>query len=237
MNNRLVTLFLLIFCVSSTALFAQETISTDRPGAGYGTFTVPSKTLLLEAGGSIGDNVIDFGQLYLRTGLMENLEIQFNVGSLLFIDGVDGARVGSQSFALKYALGSFANQKLSLSLFSRTNLPFLNSNYEYYFTRFMVLADYSINDTWALNSNFGYGDFLNGLENGSYNFNLTPSVSINNNTAAYFGYAVTFDENFSSDLIEGGVTYLLDSSFQLDAGLIYDSAENLYLTIGIAKRF
>ena len=78
---------------------------------------------------------------------------------------------------------------------------------------------------------------MNGLENGSFNFNLTPSVSINDVTSAYFGYAVTFDENFSSDLIEGGVTYLLDSSFQLDAGLIYDSAENLYLTIGIAKRF
>ncbi|MFA5667957.1 MAG: hypothetical protein WC967_01845 [Balneolaceae bacterium] len=237
MNNRLLTLFLLILCFSSTSLFAQDNISSDRPGAGYGTFVVPTQTLFLEAGGFLNKNINDFGQLYLRTGLMNNLEVQFNAGSLLFIDGVDKAQVSSQSIALKYALGSFQNDRLNLSLFSRTNLPFLNSNYEYYLTRFMVLADFSINDSWALNSNFGYGDFVNGIENGSFNFNLTPSVAINNQTAAYFGYAVTFDENFSSDIVEGGVTYLLDSSFQLDAGLIYGNGDNLYFTFGIAKRF
>ena len=82
MNNRLLTLFLLFFCASSPTLFAQETISADRPGAGYGTFTVPAKTLFLEAGGAITDDIFDVGQLYLRTGLMKRLP---TLGMLLLL--------------------------------------------------------------------------------------------------------------------------------------------------------
>ena len=236
MNNRLLT-SLVILLLTSSAAIAQDNISADRPGAGYGTFTVPAKTLFLESGASIGSDFSDIGQVFLRTGLSENLEIQFNAGSLYFIDGLDKPRVGVQSLALKYSLGSFQEDKLNVSLLSRTNLPFFNDDYEYYLTRFMILADYSINDTWGLNSNFGYGDFVNGLNNGSFNFNITPGFSINENTAGYFGYAVTFDENFSSDLIEAGMVHFLNPSFQLDAGFIFTDGDNLFLTFGIAKRF
>ncbi|MEO9887475.1 MAG: hypothetical protein ABJR05_09285 [Balneola sp.] len=234
MNNQLFALLILIGLTSSVT-FGQR-ISADRPGAGFSTFTVPSKTLYLESGASISSDFSDIGQVFLRTGLSDDLEIQFNVGSLLFIDGVDKPRVAVQSLALKYSLGSFAEEKLNLSLYSRTNLPFFNNDYEYYLTRFMILGDYSINDTWGINSNFGYGDFVDGLNNGSFNFNITPGFSVNDNTAAYFGYAVTFDENFSSDLIEAGMVHFLNPSFQLDAGFIYSDGDDLFLTIGIAKR-
>lgn len=235
MNNRLLLLALMIL-LSSSAIIAQDIISADRPGAGYGTYTVPTKTFYIESGLSLNETVTDFGQLYVRTGLTDKLEIQFGAGSLLFIDGVDKPRVAVQSVAFKYNVGSFQDEKLNVSLVSRTNLPFFNSDYEYYFTRFILLGDYSINDTWAVNSNFGYGDFLNGFENGSFNFNVTPGVSIQDNLAAYFGYAVTFDENFSSDLIEGGIQYFLNNTLQLDGGIILDG-NNLYITAGIAKSF
>jgi hypothetical protein len=197
---------------------------------------VPVKSLYVESGASISDNFSDVGQVFLRTGIAENFETQLGMGSLLFIDGVDKPRVAVQSLAFKYALGSFADEKLNLSLFSRTNLPFFNDDYEYYLTRFMILGDYSINDSWGVNSNFGYGDFVDGLNNGSFNFNIIPGFSINENTGGYFGYAITFDENFSSDFIEGGIVHFLDNSFQLDGGLIYDGSD-LFLTVGIAKRF
>lgn len=237
MNNRLKAFLVLIFSISSTAVFSQDNISADRPGAGYGTFTVPVKTLYLESGASISGDFSDVGQVFLRTGISENLEAQLGVGSLLFINGVDKPRVAVQSLALKYSLGSFQDEKLNVSLLSRTNLPFFNDDYEYYLTRIMILGDYSINDTWGINSNFGYGDFVNGLDNGSFNFNITPGFSINKNTAGYLGYAVNFDENFSSDLIEGGVVHFLNPSFQLDAGFVYSNGDDLYLTVGIAKRF
>jgi hypothetical protein len=237
MNNRLFStcLFMLIIFISSSAN-AQDTISADRPGAGYGTFTVPSKTVYLESGASINKDFSDVGQLFLRTGLADKFEAQLGVGSLFFSNGAD-TRVGVQSLAFKYSLGSFQEEKLNLSLFSRTNLPFFNENFEYYLTRFMILADYSINESWGINSNFGYGDFIDGFENGSFNFNITPGFSVNENTAGYFGYAVTFDENFSSDLIEAGMVHFLNSSLQLDAGFIYSDGDNLFLTLGIAKRF
>lgn len=236
MNNRLVTLLVIAVFIFSGSAIAQN-ISADRPGAGYGTFTVPAKIVYLESGASISSDFSDIGQIFLRTGLSEDLEIQFNAGSLLFIEGVDKPRVAVQSVALKYSLGSFQDDRLNLSLLSRTNLPFFNDDYEYYLTRFMLLADYSINDTWGLNSNFGYGDFFDGFSNGSFNFNITPGFSVNENTAAYFGYAVTFDENFSSDLIEAGMVHFLDPSFQIDAGFIYSDGDDLYLTLGVAKRF
>lgn len=235
MNNRLLLLTGLIFLTTSIAHGQQ--ISADRPGAGFGTFTVPVNTLYLESGASVSRDFSDVGQLFLRTGLSKNLEAQLGVGSLLFIDGVDKARVAVQSLAFKYGLGSFADEKLNLSLFSRTNLPFFNDDYEYYLTRFMILGDYSINEMWGINSNFGYGDFVGRLDNGSFNFNITPGVSVNENTSAYFGYAVTFDENFSSDLIEAGIQYFANDSFQLDAGFIYSDGDDLFITLGVAKRF
>ena len=235
MNNRLVTLLVIAAFIFSGSAIAQN-ISADRPGAGYGTFTVPSKTVYLESGASISSDFSDIGQLFLRTGLADKFEAQLGIGSLFFANGAD-TRVGVQSLAFKYSLGSFQEDKLNLSLFSRTNLPFFNDDYEYYLTRFMILADYSINESWGINSNFGYGDFIDGIENGSFNFNITPGFSVNENTAGYFGYAVTFDENFSSDLIEVGMVHFLNPSFQLDAGFIYSDGDVLYLTIGIAKRF
>ena len=235
MNNRLITLLVIAVFLFSGSAIAQN-ISADRPGAGYGTFTVPAKTVYLESGASISGNFSDVGQLFLRTGITDNLETQFGVGSLLFFDGAD-TRVGVQSLSFKYSLGSFQEDKLNLSLLSRTNLPFFNDDYEYYLTRFMVLADYSLNENWGLNSNFGYGDFVDGLGNGSFNFNITPGFTVNENTAGYFGYAVIFDENFSSDLIEAGMVHFLNPSLQLDAGFIYSDGDDLYLTVGIAKRF
>lgn len=236
MNNQLKAFLVLLISLSTAGVFAQDNISADRPGAGYGTYTVPTKALYLEAGTSINGDFSDVGQVFLRTGIAENFEAQLGVGSLLFINGVDKPRVAVQSLAFKYGLGSFADEKLNLSLFSRTNLPFFNDDYEYYLTRFIILGDYSINEDWGINSNFGYGDFVDGLENGSFNFSITPGVSIQDNLAAYFGYAVTFDENFSSDLIEGGIQYFLNNTLQFDAGIIHDG-NDLYLTFGIAKRF
>ena len=235
MNNRLFAL-LILFGLTSSMAFGQR-ISADRPGAGFGTFTVPAKTFYVESGASISGDFSDVGQLFLRTGIAENLEAQLGVGSVLFFDGVDKPRVAVQSLAFKYGLGSFADEKLNLSLYSRTNLPFFNDDYEYYLTRFMILGDYSINDTWGINSNFGYGDFVDGVNNGSFNFNITPGFSVNENTGAYFGYAITFADDSSSDLIEAGMVHFLNPSFQLNAGFIYSERDDLFLTVGIAKRF
>ncbi len=234
MNNRLLLLIPLILLTSSS-LTAQR-ISADRPGAGFGSHTVSTGTFYVESGASFSEDFSDVGQLYLRTGIANNFEVQLNAGTVLFSAGRD-ARIGSQAVILKYNLGTFSDEKFSLGILSRTNLPFLNSDYEYYFTRFNLIGDYTINNTWSLNSNFGYGDFLNGIENGSFNFNITPGFTVNENTSAYFGYAVVFDENFSRDLIEGGVQYFIDDSFQLDGGLIYSDGDDLVLTLGIAKRF
>jgi len=234
MNNRLLLLTALIFLTTSLA-YGQR-ISADRPGAGYGSYTVPTGIFYIESGASLNKDLSDVGQLYLRTGITEDLEAQLNAGTVFFPNGGDPS-VGAQALIFKYGLGAFAEDKLSLALSSRTNLPFLNSNYEYYLTRFNVIGDYTFNETWSLNSNFGYGDFLNGIENGSFNFNATPGIVVNENTLAYFGYAVVFDENFSSDLIEAGIQYFVDDSFQLDGGFIFSDGDNLFLTLGIAKRF
>ncbi|XWN36395.1 MAG: hypothetical protein ROO71_10595 [Balneola sp.] len=234
MNNRLLLLTSLIFLTSSVT-YGQR-ISADRPGAGFGSYTVPVGKVYLESGASINKDFSDVGQLYLRTGVTENFEVQFNAGTVLLPNGGD-AQVGSQAILLKYGLGTFSDDKLSLAISSRTNLPFLNSNDEYYFTRVNLIGDYSLNKTWSLNSNLGYGDFLDGFGNGSFNFNITPAVIINEKSDIYFGYAVLFDENFTSDLVEAGVDYFVNDSFKLDAGFVYSDGDDLFLTFGIAKRF
>jgi len=235
MNNRLLIIIITSVLISIEGT-AQDRISADRPGAGYSASTVPAKMFYVEAGASINEGQSDIGQFFLRTGLSKDFEFQLNTGSLLFVDALDKPRVSAQSLAFKYSIGAFQDNKLQLSFFSRTNLPVFNDDFEYYLTRFMVLGDYSVNDIWSINSNFGYGDFVNGLKNGSFNFNITPGFSINEHTGGYFGYAVIFDENFSNDLVEGGIVYFLDNSFQVDGGFIY-TPNDLFVSFGVAKSF
>ncbi|WP_018127450.1 hypothetical protein [Balneola vulgaris] len=238
MNNRLLTLTVFLFLLFPAITNAQNAIAPDRPGAGYSSSIVESGSLYLEGGVFTDTDYTDFGQLFIRTGLAQDLELQFNLGSLEFVEGRDKALVTSQSIALKYGFGTFGeDQNINFSVLARMNLPFLNENYEYYYTRFLAIADISLNDNWGVNTNFGYGDFLNEFGDGNFNFNFTPGVSLNESTSAYFGYAVTFDSDFNNSFLEGGLTHLVDESLQLDAGLILNDNNDLFLTFGIAKRF
>ncbi len=223
-----------IFFFGTTLQVNAQTLYADRPAEGYSARTTSG--FVLEAGGSLNEDIIDIGQLHLRFGVGQKSELQFNAGSVLFRDSESD--LSAQAALFKY---QFHNDgKIILAGVVRTVLPFINQDdaIEDFSTRIGVLADFNFTPQFMLNANLGYGEFFDDIDNGSFNLSLTPFVDITDNTALYLGYAVLWFEDSDNgiDNLQAGIAHKLDRSFQIDAGL--SSIEGTtYLNFGIAKAF
>ncbi len=229
-------LVLMAGLVLSQTSAAQETVPADRPGAGFTTLTTPKNAFVVETGFLAGPESADIGLLFLKTGLSDRLELQFNAGSIVFNTNSGESRVSSQSVAFKYHLGTGLEDQLRISLYSRTVLPFLNENDEYWSTRLMVLADYS-KGAFSVNSNLGYGDFVDDISGGSTNFSFTPALSISQGLNFYIGYSLLRNDLMSYSFVESGFSYLAHPKLQLDIGLQLDSDNALFAGGGLATSF
>ncbi len=212
-----------------------QTLYADRPADGYSARTTSG--FILEAGASLNDDISEVGQVFLRFGVGDKAELQFAAGSVLFFN--DESELGPQAGLFKYQF--YNDGKIILAGLVRTILPFINQddNIEDFSTRFSVLADFNFSPKFMLNTNLGYGEFFDDVDNGTFNLSITPFVDISNNTALYFGYAVLWDEDDSDrniDNLQIGITHKLDRSFQLDVGLS-SLEDTTYLNFGIAKAF
>lgn len=216
----------------STTLFAQELTAPDRPGFGFSSSIVNNGVYQAETGFLLGENLQVAGPFNFRTGIAKNLELRAGLGSIQS----ESPAVTVQSFGLKYLLASTDN--LGLAVLGRMNLPFLNSNYGYYRTRFSLLGDFKISDAISINSNLGYGDFVGkpDYKNGSVNFSITPSYALTKKMAVYLSSEYdNIDEKID---ILGGLTYLISSSIQVDAGIQTDNDYESYsIGAGISASF
>ncbi|RNC83272.1 MAG: hypothetical protein ED557_11275 [Balneola sp.] len=224
----------MIFLFGTIIHTNAQTLYSDRPGDGYSARTTSG--FVLEAGGSLNDDISDIGQLHLRFGVGKNAELQFDAGSVVFAN--DESDLTSQAALFKY---QFHNDgKIILTGLVRTVLPFINQDdlEEDFSTRIGILADFNFSPKFMLNANLGYGEFFNDIDDGSFNFNVTPFIDLTNTTALYFGYAVLWydDSDADTDKLEIGIAHKLDRSFQLDVGIM-DIEGTTYLNFGIAKAF
>lgn len=232
--KRLYFLSILFLFGTITHLTAQ-TIYADRPTQGLSARTTSG--FVLESGASLNDDINTIGQVYLRFGVAENLELQFNAGSLFFSDGE--ADVSTQAALLKYQLHN--DGKTIISGAVRTIIPFINPDdgVEDFSTRISVLGDFIFSPKFMLNANLGYGEFFEDIDNGSINISVIPFFDISNSSALYAGYTGFWnidDFDSSVDIIELGITYNLNPSFQIDAGI--ESRESTaFINVGIAKAF
>lgn len=245
--KKILSIILCSFFVA-TAVQAQS-FSPDRPGIGNGSFITPQNMLGVEAGfqytTSEFTNQVDIGQVLLRYGLAEKVEVRALINSYVSttFDGPVESISGFQdmSAGLKY---NFIGENRSTSVSGLVEFSFPVGSDEYtndeVVPSMVILADRSLNELWGISSNFGY-NFGPGSLDDNWFYTFTPSFSFpsNESIAGYFGYAgMYFGNNFNRHWLEGGLTYALERGAQLDVNLGYETeAEVLFIGAGFAKGF
>ncbi len=233
---KITSLIITILCISGS-VFAQQNVQADRPGFGFSTSITPVGMYGIEAGVTTSEFGTNVGELFIRAGLMDKLEIQFEAGSIFFPDGGDSFR-SAQFGIVKYNLFSNASNDLRITLLSRTILPFLNTDFSETFTQLILLGDISLTDQLSMNTNVGYGNYIfSDFDIPTYYFTLNPGFAINSSTSAYVGFSFVETEFFDNKNYEMGVSYLIHSNSQIDLGLVFDEESDTFLKIGVATRF
>jgi len=230
------------------ALHAQNNIAPDRPGIGSGTHTVEQGSLYLEGGVQyFGTEFIDqysFGQVLLRTGLSERVELQGQLNSYVFLDvaGVELDGFQDIGIGLKTDLVNASDRKpLDLSVLTSLSFPTGSDDFSSneVIPSIVLLGNYGLNDQWSLDSNLGYTFQFDDLD-GQWLFTLTPATAIpgSGNLGLYVGYAGFYTSADSRHFIEAGLTLLTAPGFQLDlnSGLELEDGD-AFSGIGAAKRF
>ena len=221
---------------------ATGQISADRPGFGDGTATVAPGTVQAELGAAaanddFGTNA-ELGQLLLRYGVADFLELRGGVGSFA-LDAPDteytGTSVGSKLRLAQSSLSAF-------SLVSTWTLPTGTGAFE---------SD-RVSQTLALAYNGALGEGLGISANGgtevpyggdgdpSYLFVPTLSVDITDGVGGYVGYAGFYSTGLNTNYVEAGLTLLSSPNTQLDinTGLQVDEDRSAFFAgLGLAHRF
>ncbi|MBT8337608.1 MAG: transporter [Gemmatimonadetes bacterium] len=226
---------------------AQETITSDRPGLGSGSFVVDPGILQFEIGGEYAESDatdrISIGQGLLRYGVVDGLELHGIVGSFVVLPGDDDGTRGLLDVGLgaKLRLPS-PDPALTWSVLGTVLFP---TGAERLTADEIVpaatfLADVALVDGVGVTLNVGSSGW--GTDAGDQTvLTLTPSVALPGSTpmAVYGGYAGYYASG-GADLhyVEAGLTWLRAADLQLDvnSGVEVDG-DGWFVGIGVAKRW
>lgn len=245
-----------IFClfgwsvISGQTLKAQENYTPDRPGIGNGSYVVEPGVFGLETGIQLSTakavNQFDIGQMLLRFGVFENLEMRIlmNSYSTQHFDETDSINSGFQDLGLatKFELFESESKETRLSAIGKVSLPVGASA----FTRYEVIptlflaGDQLLTENLSMSSNIGYTFGVGSLSD-KWLYTLTPGFTFPNqkNLGIYAGYAGIYSGNKINEYYaEAGVTLIVNKGAQLDLNAGYEfKNESLFIGIGFAQGF
>ena len=251
----------LLLAATASPISAQ-TIVTDRPDFTESTATVPDGRFQLEAGytwATLGDwTTHEIGEALVRWGLIPGLELRAGIPSYLIVseDGVpagadaDRSGLGDASIGMKLGLyeSGMAEGLPSVALVLGSSLPTGNDEVtgtDGWEPEAILALGWSFTPSLSLGANIGYAQrsFV-GLEDSTDEFFTSiaagfPLVGGLNGFAEYFAIRPDLD-GADQDYIDGGVTYLLSPTLQLDARVgigVADTDDAMFFGFGIAKLF
>lgn len=231
---------LALVCLSPPTAVGQ--ISADRPGFGDGTTTVAPGTFQAELGAAaanddFGTNA-ELGQLLLRYGVADFLELRAGVGSAA-LDAPDteytGTSVGGKLRLLQSSLSA-------VSLVSTWNLPTGSGAFAAdRVSQTLALAyDGALGEDLGFSVNAGTSVPYGGDADPSYLFIPTLSFAVTDRVGGYVGYAGFYNTGLNTNYVEAGVTLLSSPNTQLDVntGLQIDEYQDAFFVgLGLAHRF
>ena len=228
--------------VPPQAVHAQ--FAPDRPGLGDGSSVVRAQTLQAELGYAFNDNsgftAHEFGQLLLRYGVNDFLELRGGINSYVVTDANDG--YAGTSVGAKARL--WRSELAQLSGVATTGLPTGTSRFDTRDDRarqeLKLVFDGALGANLSLTVNGGLRFFYTDNAQTEWLFIPTLNSSLNERAGFYVGYAGFYAENADANWVEGGLTYLVHPNTQIDVntGLQLDEASDLFfLGLGLAHRF
>lgn len=218
-------------------------IAPDRPGFGDGSAVVSDQTFQTELGYALGVNgrtTHELGQVLLRYGVRDFLELRGGIGSYVVSEGRDGYNGTSVGAKVRLWRSNLAQ----LSGVASTNLPTGTGPFD--------SPDDRVRQDLRLAFDGALGDGLALTVNGGLSFNYTddagtawlfiPTLStfLNDRTGLYVGYAGFYRENVNASWVEAGLSYLTSPDTQIDfnTGLRVDEDSNrAFFGIGLSHRF
>jgi len=240
---------LLLLLSAAGPLATQAQISADRPGFGDGSATVAPGTLQAGLGYAVNGNGItshELGQLLLRYGLLDGVELRGGVGSYVlnespFDDGYSGTSVGAK-------LRLFQNDVSALSGVATLGLPTGTGAFDTPDDRarqeVKLAYDGALGEGLTLSVNGGASFFYDeGVQEDravEWLFIPTLSFGVTDDVGAYVGYAGFYTDGPNANWVEGGLTLLttLDTQLDLNTGLrVDDTGDAFFVGFGVAHRF
>ena len=255
-SNRMKSYSAVIFCmlgwfaISCQTLKAQENYVPDRPGIGKGSYVVEPGVFGLETGIQLSTaksvNQFDIGQMLLRFGVFENLEMRvlMNSYSTQNFDETDIINSGFQDLGLatKFQFFESENKETRVSAIGKVSLPVGASaftKYEVIPTLFLA-GDQLLTENFSMSSNIGY-TFGVGSSSDNWLFTLTPGFTFPNqkNLGVYAGYAGIYSGNKINEYYaEAGITLIVNEGAHLDLNAGYEfENESLFIGIGFSQGF
>ncbi len=248
-RSALVSFGLALFLAGTLSVPSYAQIAADRPGFGNAAATVGGGTFQTELGYAFNGNGInshELGQLLLRFGVTEAIELRGGVNSYVVNespvnDGYNGTDIGTKVRFVQTPTST-------LSGVATLRLPTQTGAFDTPDDRArqqVALAfDGALGETITLSVNAGTTFLWSSGEQEDRFFTAlfipTLSFAVSEQTGAYVGYAGEYTKTFNANFVEGGLTYLTGSDTQLDVntGLrIDDNGDAFFLGLGLAHRF
>lgn len=231
----------------AATLGAQETIASDRPGIGSGSFVLGRGTVQLETGveyaeGS-GQQAYALGQALVRIGF-GGAELELFANSFVVQRG-DAPLVedsGFQDLGVGAKLPLVRDRdEFALSLQGVLTAPTGTTGFssEEWSGGLVGLADFALADGLATAVNVGYARLLGGdTPDGVLSVIVTPAVTLGGGFGVYGGWAGAFASGADTHIAELGATWLRSADLQLDvnSGRDVDSGD-WFLGFGLATRW
>lgn len=242
----------LCLLLSANLTFAQGDYAPDRPGIGNGSSITPTNMLGLELGAQFSTNdfaqQFDIGQILLRYGLMDRLELRAALNSFSIqersliggtknVTGIQDAAVG-----FKYNVFHHPQNEANISLLGSLSLPTGSDDFtSNELVPFLsALSDFVLSNEMSLSSNVGY-NFGYDSYTDFFLLTITPTFTLPKakHSSFYAGYAGRFFGNdINQQFLEAGFTYSLVNAVQLDANMGFElKGETAFIGIGFAKGF
>jgi hypothetical protein len=232
----------LLLALGPSAVQAQ--VVPDRPGLGDGSAVVGAQAIQAELGYAYNDfdgsAQHDIGQLLLRYGVNDFLELRGGINSYAFTDGDDGYTGTSVGAKVRLWRSNVAQ----LSGIATTGLPTGTGRFESQDDRVRqtlnLAFDGALGTGLSLTVNGGLSFYYTDNAATEWLFIPTLNTSINERTGFYVGYGGFYSENANSNFVEAGLTYLTTPNTQIDVntGLQLDEGSDyFFIGLGLAHRF
>ena len=252
----LTTLFAALTLPGGCAAQDNEPIVTDRPDFTESPETVPPGRAQLEGGVTFTRTGEDEerapGELLLRLATGPRTELRVNAGSYLLTRGPEGRASGFEDITLGFkvklrdASRRYGVGVPDIALIAETTLPtgartFRENTLQ---PEAKLCLGWDLSERVALSSNL---NFAYPSEEGERFSELSGSVSVSNSfterTGGYlelFGFAPGGKSRPNTSYVNGGLTYLVNNDYQLDARAgvgLNGYGDDYFLGLGAARRW